>query len=150
MCPEESQNLSNLSASKLTISFFTVFIRKISGTSSVVAIRTCHVAILEQSQITPRMLKIPTVQTEKPYWSNAKCFRVCASSLVIAGEYVTRSQVFLMQRWPFITFPLTFYAKNNWAGFFLSRSVFKMLRSFHVFVDYFFFNWTWLVLEELN
>ena len=39
---------------------------------------------------------------------------VCASSLVIAGEYVTRSQVFLVQRWPFSTFPLTFYVKHDW------------------------------------
>ena len=64
---------------------------------------------------------------------------VCASSLVIAGEYVTRSQVFLMQRWPFTTFPLTFYAKNNWAGFFFIKKrvqdvkVFSCLRGLLLF-----------------
>ena len=47
---------------------------------------------------------------------------VCASSLVIAGEYVTRSQVFLVQRWPFSTFPLTFYVKHDWAGFFFLKN----------------------------
>ena len=56
---------------------------------------------------------------------------VCASSLVIAGEYVTRSQVFLVQRWPFTTFPLTFYVKHDWAGFFFSRIV--MISSYILF-----------------
>ena len=50
---------------------------------------------------------------------------VCASSLVIAGEYVTRSQVFLVQRWPFTTliFLLTFYVEHDWAGFFSQESL---------------------------
>ena len=55
---------------------------------------------------------------------------VCASSLVIAGEYVTRSQVFLVQRWPFTTliFLLTFYVEHDWAGFFSQESLCFFLR----------------------
>ena len=125
--------------------FFTVIIRKISGTSSVVAIRTCHVAILEQSQITPRMLRIPTVQTEKLHWSYAKCFCLCL---------FTRNCRWICNSFPGLSrakmalhnIPLNFLCEEWLSGLFSSRSVFKMIRSFHVLVD----NWTWLVDEELN
>ena len=147
MCPEESQNLSNPQRIKLTISFFTVIIRKISGTSSAVAIRTCHVAILEQSQITPRMLRIPTVKTENLI-DRIQNASVCPSSFVIAGEYVTRSHVFLVQRWPFSTFPLTFCVRHDWAGFFSQESLWLLLTSCFKWEDLFILSWTISFLLE--
>ena len=73
---------------------------------------------------------------------------VCASSLVIAGEYVTRSQVFLMQRWPFTTFPLTFYVKHDWAGFFSQESLWFLLTSCFKWEDLFILSWTISFLLE--
>ena len=73
---------------------------------------------------------------------------VCASSLVIAGECVTRSQVFLVQRWPFTTFPLTFYVKNDWAGFFSQESLWFLLTSCFKWEDLFILSWTISFLLE--
>ena len=83
------------------------------------------------------MLKIPTVQTEKPYWSYAKCFCLCL---------FTRNCWWICNSFPGLSrakmalhnIPLNFLCEEWLGGLFFSRSVFKMIRSFHVLVDFFF------------
>ena len=74
------------------------------------------------------MLKIPTVQTEKPYWSYAKCFCLCL---------FTRNCWWICNSFPGVShakmalhnIPLNFLCEEWLGGLFFSRSVFKMIRS---------------------
>ena len=47
---------------------------------------------------------------------------VCASSLVIAGEYVTRSQVFLVLMMALLNIPLNFLCEAWLGGFFFLKN----------------------------
>ena len=109
--------------------------------------RTCHVAILEQSQITPTMLRIPTVQTEKPYWSYAKCFCLCL---------FTRNCRWICNSFPGLSrakmalhnIPLNFLCGAWLGGFFSQESLWFLLTSCFKWEDLFILSWTISFLFE--